>query len=277
MRLTVLVENGPCEGLGCEHGLSLYVEHGGRRYLVDVGASELFARNAEKLGVDVTGVDAAIVSHGHYDHTGGLEAFFALNPAAPVYLRREAALNYYGGDGSRYIGMPEGICQRHPDRFRFTDGVVQIAPGVWLLPHITPGLAENGRRASLWREEDGKPVPDDFRHEQCVAFETEGGLVLLTSCSHAGIAVCVREALEMLPGKRVRAVVGGFHLIRSREPETLVMDETGVRALGRELVALGVEEIYTGHCTGQTALAMLRDELKEKCRGMIPGTVMNWE
>ena len=90
VRVTVLMENTAPEGLLCEHGLSLMIEHGGRSILLDAGSSAALLDNAARLGVDLSRVDAAVLSHGHYDHSGGFCAFFQRNPSAPLYLREEA-------------------------------------------------------------------------------------------------------------------------------------------------------------------------------------------
>ena len=276
MQITVLIENGPCQGLACEHGLSLYVQYRGKRYLLDAGQSGLFARNAQALGLDLAAVDAAVLSHGHYDHAGGLEAFFACNAQARVYLRREATLPFYSGGETRYIGMPQDVLARFGQRFVFVQGMLELAPGLFLLPHTTPGLEAVGERAALYCKRDGQLLPDDFRHEQTAAFETPRGLVLLSRCSHAGIVHCVREAMAFLPNRRVYAVVGGFHLMQPHTGKSAFSPDV-VRSLARELEALGVEQVYTGHCTGEAAYGLLQEVLGEKCHPLRPGMCIAWD
>ena len=140
MRVTVLIENTAPAGLACEHGLSLHIEHGGRRWLLDAGASPRLVENAAALEVDLGAVDAAVLSHGHFDHAGGFSAFFARNAAAPLYLRPQALEPGYVRTRSepRYIGVP-GELAGYAQRLRFVDGPLEATPGVWLLPHDTPG------------------------------------------------------------------------------------------------------------------------------------------
>ena len=124
MLIKVLVENTPGEELPGEHGLCLYIEYRGRKYLIDSGASDLFAQNADKMGVDLSGVDMAFLSHAHYDHSGGYGAFFELNKTARVYLQRAAKNRCYSqasDPAGKYIGIPEGMLSTYADRFNYID------------------------------------------------------------------------------------------------------------------------------------------------------------
>ena len=113
MKITVLVENASACGLPAEHGLSLFVETERTRFLFDLGQTDLLARNAETLGIDLDTADFAVLSHGHYDHGGGMKAFFSLNDHAPVYVSRWAV--YRPGPGSGAFGPA------HPRRGRDAD------------------------------------------------------------------------------------------------------------------------------------------------------------
>ena len=178
LTITVLAENSDGKGLCGEHGLSLHIEYEGRRYLLDAGATGLFAENAAKLGLSLTEVEAVFLSHAHYDHAGGLPRFFAENAHAKVYLQEAAAENCYSEKaGAReYIGIPRGILREHADRFCFVSGAsncfaasladAKPVPGIWILPHTTPNLEEQGRKAHMYRLEDGRFKIDDFAHEQ---------------------------------------------------------------------------------------------------------------
>ena len=130
MKITVLAENTTADGrLGKEHGLSLYIEGCGRRILFDMGQSDLFARNAQALGVDLAAVDVAVLSHGHYDHGGGLARFLALNGHAPVWVSRRAFEPHYHG-AERYIGLAPALAAS--PRLRAAGEETAIAPGLTL-------------------------------------------------------------------------------------------------------------------------------------------------
>ena len=287
LTITVLVENSDGKDLCGEHGLSLFIEYNGGKYLLDMGATELFAKNAARLGLSLADVDAAFLSHAHYDHAGGLSRFFAENPSAKVHLQEAAKENCYGEKaGAReYIGMPRGILREHADRFCFVPGApadtgnaarddspagTSVAPGVWILPHTTPNLEEQGRKAHMYQLEHGSYQPDDFSHEQSVIFETEHGLILCNSCSHGGIVNIVKEAQRALQ-KDVYAVIGGFHLKGPDGVDSMAVSPAEVEEIGRKLVQLGVKKIYTGHCTGQPAFAILQKTCPEAVQALHTG------
>ena len=198
MRVTVLMENTAPSGLECEHGLSLYIEHNHRRYLLDAGSSHHMVENATKLGVTLSEVDAAVLSHGHYDHAGGFIAFFHENAAAPLYLRREATQPSYAKTGplKHYIGIPKSL-RDYTDRLHFVEGPLELDDGVWLLPHDTPGLSQRGKAAHMYRKTPAGKIDDDFAHEHSLIFLTDEGMILFSSCSHAG-AETETEKLALL-------------------------------------------------------------------------------
>ena len=111
MEITVLLENTTTkEGMETEHGLSLYIKSQGMNILFDMGQTDMFLRNAEKLGIDIADADIAILSHGHYDHGGGLCTFLERNKKAPVYINRNAFIPHFNGT-EKYIGLDKALCQ----------------------------------------------------------------------------------------------------------------------------------------------------------------------
>ena len=139
-RITVLVENtAGGQGLLAEHGLSFWIEIGSRRILFDTGQSEILFHNAQVLGIDLGTVDAIVLSHGHYDHVGGLRRMLEMAPAVPVYLHPQALEPKFacGGERSREIGMEREMAQFVKQRIdaglgSFTNGPVEIFSGVWI-------------------------------------------------------------------------------------------------------------------------------------------------
>ena len=145
---------------------------------------------------------------------------------------------------------------------------LEDAPGVSLLPHTTPGLAAKGKAGKMYRLRDGKYTPDDFSHEQSLVFQTDRGLIIFNSCCHAGADVIVRETQEAFPGQTIRALVGGFHLFETPDEE--------VYALGQRLAESGVEEIVTGHCTGERGFQILKEVLGARATQLRTGLVLNF-
>ena len=271
MKIQVLIDNiASCCGshkLFGEWGLSVYVEFEGTRYLLDTGASHLFAKNAGVMGVDLSKIDMGILSHAHFDHSDGMAKFFALNKTAPFYLRKGAGENCYHTHKllgrftyHEYIGIHKGFLKRFAGRIRFAEGDMQIALNVYLVPHKTPGLEAIGERAHLSVKENGKYRYDSFDHEQSLVFDTPKGLFVMNSCSHGGADNIVKEIEATFPGKKIYAILGGFHLFRYK-------DEV-VRAFAERLRELDVQKIYTGHCTGNRAFEILHEVLGDRAEQM---------
>ncbi len=278
MKVTVLMENTALEGCGLtpEHGLSLYIEYRGRKLLLDAGASEKFADNAQALGVDLAAVELAVLSHGHNDHAGGLGQFFRLNRQAPVYICAGAAGPVYAEhpDGRRFIGIDREVWTEFRSRFAEVEGTSPLTEGVWLVPDTLRDPAFTGRATNLlYQRGEGDFIPDDFRHEQSLVLEEERGLVVFNSCSHTGIVNIVRGVLEQFPGKKVFAVVGGLHMF-GRDHTGLNCTPEYVYQVADTLKKLGVEEIYTGHCTGEMALSLLRERFGPGCHALSTGKVL---
>ena len=164
MKMVVLVENSSRCRLCAEHGLSVYIEYEGKTYLLDTGATALFAENAKELGVDLSKVDTAFLSHAHYDHSGGFEEFFKKNDKAAVYMQETSAENcFYRTEGKdKYIGIPQHLLENYKERFRPLNAVCEVEKGVWVVPHFTGGLDEMGRRAHMYRKIGEEFIADDF-------------------------------------------------------------------------------------------------------------------
>ena len=265
MRAVILVDNLTKGMLKKEWGLSVYIEHGGRRILLDTGASGAFAENAEALGISLEKVDAGVLSHAHYDHADGMAEFFVRNETAPFYLRKGAGEDCYSRKWifHRYIGIHRGFLSRFRDRIRYAGGKEEILPGVFLLPHTTQNLEEKGKNAGMYVRREGRWCPDCFDHEQSLVLDTEKGLVIFNSCSHGGADCIIREIQEAFPGKTICALIGGFHLYESSEEE--------VRRLAESIRDTGIREIYTGHCTGEEAFAVLKDVLGDSAHLIYTG------
>ena len=252
MRFTVLSDNQGCGELEGEWGLSILIEYRGKRILLDAGASDLFYRNAGLLGSDLSSIDFAVLSHAHYDHANGLVPLLRAFPDVRVWVRESCAPDCYKmSDGMEYIGVPEELA-RFEDRLIRCGGLCTPTEGVWLVPHAMPDREEIGRRENMFILRDGTFVPDDFSHEQSLVFETSEGLGVFSSCSHAGAAEIVEEVRAAIPGRPVRAMIGGFHLYNKQEPE--------IRAFASKMGQAGVRTVVTGHCTGETACRILKEE-----------------
>ena len=202
MKISCIVENTSINNdIEAEHGLSLFIETTDHKILFDMGQTELFCRNADKLGIDIAAADIGILSHGHYDHGGGLKKFFQLNKKAPVYLSKRAFEPYYNGE-EKYIGLD--ISLKENDRLIYTDQVYRIAPGLSLYHHNDKEKQIDFGSFGLNILRHGHMLPDDFLHEQYLLIETEGKRILISGCSHKGI-------LNIVKWFEPDILVGGFH------------------------------------------------------------------
>ena len=278
MKVTVLMENTAPEGsaLAREHGLSLLVEYRGHVLLLDAGSSGRFADNAAALGVDLGAVEAAVLSHGHYDHADGLRRFFQCNGTAKVYCRPGAEGAYYAMDpeGPRFIGIHRDIWREYQDRFAAAEGIFPLAQGAWLVPCACRDAAFAGRADNLMRKRgEDDFVPDDFSHEQSLVLEGERGLAVFNSCCHGGAVNIVRSVEEQFPGRRVYALIGGLHMF-GKDHTGMNCTPDYVRSVAAALRELGVEELWTGHCTGGAALELLRASFGPGCRALTGGLTL---
>lgn len=257
MRVQVIVDNCGTEELSGEWGLSIYIEYNEKKILLDAGASDLFVDNAKSLGIDLSCVDYAVLSHAHYDHANGMERFFAENTHAPLYVRESCAPNCYHARKlfPEYIGIPKGITKKYPDRIVYATGDYELSKGVRLIGHKTKDLSLIGKREKMYQRIGIRFIPDDFSHEQSLVFETEKGLVIFNSCSHGGAANIITEVADSYPGQAVYALIGGLHLYNKSDEE--------IKSFAQKVKQTGIRRVYTGHCTGNHALEILRSELGE--------------
>ena len=275
MRFVVLMENTAPEGSGlrAEAGLSFYLEYRGHKLLLDAGSSGRFADNAAALGVDLSQVELAVLSHGHFDHSDGLRRFFGVNQRAKVYARTTAGGPHFStSQGSpRFIGVHRDIWEGAQDRFVCSDELAQPLEGVWLVPENVHGGPFASRETNLLRKVGPDQfVPDDFSHEQSLVLEGARGLVVFNSCSHGGIVNIVQGVKEQL-GRPVYAVVGGLHMFSASAPSGMNCTPEYAGSVADALVEQGVEKVYTGHCTGPAALALLQGRLGERLTALTGG------
>jgi 7,8-dihydropterin-6-yl-methyl-4-(beta-D-ribofuranosyl)aminobenzene 5'-phosphate synthase len=273
MKITALIENKASSNLYSEHGLAIHIDYNGKRYLLDTGASSRFLLNADKLGIDLSEIDTCVLSHCHFDHSGGYESFFTRNENAKVYLQSESKEQYYLKFAfiKYYVGIPRGILDKYKERFLFVDGNFQLDPGVWLISHKTKNLETRGKKAHMYRKAGKGFVADNFGHEQSLVFETERGLVILNSCCHGGVDNIVNEVKEAFNHQEVYAVIGGFHLMGIRGTKSMSGSNEDIMVLGKKLNE-NVNQIYTCHCTGDPAYRILKGELGEKLHYFSTGT-----
>jgi len=261
MRITTLIENSTCrEDLPCEHGLSFYIETENYKILFDAGQTDAFAENAEKLGIDLSKADFAVLSHGHYDHGGGFLRFLQINQTAPIYLNRDAFMPHFNGE-QKDIGLNPAL--RDCTRLVYTDDCTKIADGITLYSCNRRQRPYPFGSFGLTVQEHGALHPDDFRHEQYLLIEEKGKRVCFSGCSHKGV---LNITGWFLPD----VLIGGFHFMK------LEPDEPGRQTLEDSADALlhFPAVYYTGHCTGLSQFAYLKKRMGDRVHALSTGTVI---
>ncbi len=280
MQVTALIENEKsdgCDHLQSEHGLSLHIKTSGLNVLFDTGSSGAFVDNATALGIDLSEVDFAVLSHQHYDHGGGLRRFFDVNPTAAVHLR-DCAID------DRYfkalvvlkhpIGLDRTIVDHYPDRFRRVTGSVEVAPGVWIITEIDTSHPLPKGNQRLFVDDCGTLTPDPFDHELVMVIKEDDGMVIFSGCSHSGILNMVDTATTRFPGTPIKAVFGGFHLVGLPQFNTMAASRDEVQAIAGEMMDRVDGTVFTGHCTGKKATIVLAKVMGNRLRSFSTGAAV---
>lgn len=248
MIIKVLSENTAVSNeFESEHGLSLYIETENHKILFDTGASVLFSKNAKKMGVHLTTVDLVVISHGHYDHGGGLKTFLGINRQAKIYLHKKAFGKHYSnrpGGIKAYIGLDESLLPN--DRFVFCDENCTIDEELEIFSGVSAKKLVPSGNKDLFIKTDESYVYDDFTHEQNLIINENGKKLLIAGCAHNGI-VNIIDKFKAEKGCLPDYVIGGFHLHNrstKQSEASLIVEE-----LGKILLKTNAQ-FYTCHCTG---------------------------
>lgn len=244
MKIVCLMENTTrCGNMAAEHGLSLYLETGRHRILFDMGPDGLFAENARKLGVDLKNVDTAVLSHGHYDHGGGLSVFLQINDHALVYADARVFGTFRNRTG-KYIGLDPRL--KENPRFILCDSDVRVDEGIRICSCDDEVRRYPTDSYGLTVEQDGALAPDRFLHEQYLIAEEGNKRIVISGCSHKGI-------LNIVSWLKPDVLVGGFHLKDEKRPE--VLDRTA------EMLKQSGALFYTCHCTGEEQYSRMKKRM----------------
>lgn len=257
IKIHVLAENTACSAkYGCEHGVSLYMVTDRHNILFDSGQSNLLIHQAALLGADLGKVDLAVLSHGHYDHGGGLEGFLEVNKTAPVYLHKTAFGAYYNQAG-QYIGLSPTL--KESDRLVYTGDEVKIDDEVTLCTCAGQKAVYPIERAGLQVKTARGLSSDLFTHEQYLVLNDHGRKIVCSGCAHKGV-------LNIMHWLKPDVFIGGFHFMKediSRPNDRL--DHAAAALLAFDAL------YYTCHCTGRPQYLYLKERMGDRLRYISAG------
>lgn len=288
MKIIILMENTEgnpsCE---YEHGLSVYVETENHKLLVDTGASDKTWTNARLLGVNLEEIDTVILSHGHYDHSGGIMTFAEINKTAAIYMQKTALEDYYHGD--RYIGIDKAIgalpqlrlLSSENDRGDLIDSVdldeeISIFAGIRgrrLWPASNRALSKRVFSNGVGEEKE-EQIQDEFDHEQCVVIREKNAqgekTILISGCAHNGI-LNILDRYRSIYGDVPDIVISGFHMMQREEYTE--EEKKNILDTAEELAKLPTT-FYSGHCTGQPAMDLMKPIMGDKLIQIHSGMIL---
>jgi 7,8-dihydropterin-6-yl-methyl-4-(beta-D-ribofuranosyl)aminobenzene 5'-phosphate synthase len=273
--VTTLVENSVTgRGLRAEHGLSYHIRAGGHCLLFDTGQSDLLRDNANELGLPLEELDGIALSHGHYDHTGGIEVTRSLAPKARWYLHPAAVAPKYAGnpDGtSRAVGMIDSAVhaiRESGDAVVWTTQPTEVLDGIYVTGEIPRQTSFEDSGGAFFLDERcarHDPLVDD----QALYFDTREGVVVLLGCAHAGVVNTLNYIQEITRGRPIHSVIGGMHLLQANSNR---VERTFARF--REL---DIRQLGPCHCTGAVPTARLRTEFEGRCVVCVVGSSLMFQ
>lgn len=280
LRIQSIVDNEVrkgVEGLATEAGLSYWIEYGDRIFLFDAGEGDAIRVNFPILKRHLSDVNGVIISHGHHDHLGGMDWVLEnVNPEIPIYAKASVTDPIWSerSTGMAYAGVKPELIKPLQARLQAIEKVEEIEPGFYLVPQASRRYPQPGSSQFLFEGREDEMRPDSFAHECFIVIRRSEGLVVISGCSHQGIANMVDRAKDLFPGEAVASVVGGFHL-QGRKPDFEEKSET-IEQVARYLKKEVAGTVYTGHCTSVPGFLGLQKVLGDQVQYFYGGDLLTF-
>lgn len=279
MKVITLMENTKesSRDLICEHGLSIYIEMKDKRILFDTGRSNKFIINADNLGINLEEIDAAILSHGHSDHGGGLMSFLNINHKAKVYAKKGVNQEYYFKTMlfRKNVSINKKVFNKYLHRINYIDKFTEIIDNVYIITDIEKPYEIPKGNKYLFAREGEKVIRDKFQHELIMVIREENELIVFTGCSHNGMANMIETVRNRFPNLKIKAVIGGFHLVKMPLIKSLCASQREINIIVKKIRDENIEKVYTCHCTGEKAFKKLENALGSDIVYIRTGTEIN--
>jgi len=275
IKITTLVENtvpmSPITLLG-EHGLSFYIESKTNKILFDTGQGMVLSGNAKGLKIDLAGIDTIVLSHGHFDHTGGVKNLIGHNRNFTLIAHPAVFENKLVARKGNYfpIGIPVGReeIENSGIKLILEKNSVEIAPGIITTAEIPLQTNFEKVMPTFFQGKDGEEVQDTIPDDRAMIIDSENGSIVILGCSHRGIINTLNHVNWLTKGRKIHAILGGLHLMFATENK--------INKIASHLEKFGVEKMILGHCTGFLATSMLFNIFKGKVIPNIVGNVIEF-
>ncbi|MBN2876640.1 MAG: MBL fold metallo-hydrolase [Bacilli bacterium] len=253
MRISILSNDRSRPGFFAEHGLSLYINHPLYNILFDTGQSSSYLQNAIRMGIEIRDTEFVVLSHGHYDHMGGLIHFPSVSQVKRIIFHKDAFLPKYAKEEKdRYNGVPyqlEQLPKTMNEQIQMVGGFSEIAPGFYVLGDILHEIKQTKYYVNSQL--------DDFHDEMILILEEDKHLTLFMGCSHYGVIEGLQAVIQRFPNRKIRNIIAGMHLEHA--------EETEIRTIASFLSQLNLSYLIPIHCTGDKAQSILKEVFQEKC------------
>ena len=281
MKVVTLIENGKLDipDITAEHGISLYIESNDKKILFDLGHKDTFYKNAKILNIDIGEVDYVIISHGHFDHAGGLKCFLENNKKARIIMKKSALEKHFVGVfGLKFnCGLDKELVNKNIQRFILLEDDYELDEDMKIITNIEKKYPLATTNNNIYKLSEGKKIRDDFNHELIFAVKENNKIIAFPGCGHSGILNIVETIKGYYGDNNKINIISGFHLKNPVGRKNSESDEK-LSSIANTLAKDScIEKIYTGHCTGERAYSIFKEMLGDKIEEFHTGQVINFD